>query len=84
VPKLLTQDQKHERAMISQECLLTILTHQFWLIMTFFHLPKEVRATSQHQLQLAIITLTQNTFKSILERAIRSITIEEFAAAYRR
>jgi hypothetical protein len=50
----------------------------------FFHLPKEVRATSQHQLRLTIIILTQNTFKSILEWAIRSITIEEFSTAYRR
>jgi hypothetical protein len=36
VPKLLTQEQKHERAMISQECLLTTPTHQIWLMMAFF------------------------------------------------
>jgi hypothetical protein len=34
--------------------------------------------------QLADITLTQGTFKSNLERPIRTIAIEEFAAAYRR
>jgi hypothetical protein len=34
--------------------------------------------------QPADITLTRGTFKSKLERAIRTITIEEFAAAYRR
>jgi hypothetical protein len=34
--------------------------------------------------QLSDITLTQGTFKSKLERAIRTIAIEEFAAAYRR
>jgi hypothetical protein len=34
--------------------------------------------------QLADFTLTQGTFKSNLEWAIRTIAIEEFAAAYRR
>jgi hypothetical protein len=34
--------------------------------------------------QLAGMTLTQGTFKSNLEQAIRTIAIEEFAAAYRR
>jgi hypothetical protein len=34
--------------------------------------------------QLADITLTQGTFKSKLEGAIRTVTIEDFAAAYRR
>jgi hypothetical protein len=33
--------------------------------------------------QLADITLTQGTFNSKLERAIRTIATEEFAAAYR-
>jgi hypothetical protein len=33
---------------------------------------------------LKSITLTQDTFKSTLERAIRISTTEEFAAAYRR
>jgi hypothetical protein len=33
--------------------------------------------------QLSDITLTLGTFKSKLERAIRTIAIEEFAAAYR-
>jgi hypothetical protein len=31
--------------------------------------------------QLAAITVTQGTFKSKLERAIRTIAIEQFAAA---
>jgi hypothetical protein len=34
--------------------------------------------------QLAGMTLTQGTFQSNLEQAIRTIAIEEFAAAYRR
>jgi hypothetical protein len=34
--------------------------------------------------QLSDIALTQGTFKCKLERAIRTIAIEEFAAAYRR
>jgi hypothetical protein len=34
--------------------------------------------------QLSEITLIQGPFKSKLERAIRTIAIEEFAAAYRR
>jgi hypothetical protein len=34
--------------------------------------------------QLSDITLTQGTFKSKLEQAIRTIAIEEFAAAYQR
>jgi hypothetical protein len=34
--------------------------------------------------QLSDITLTQGTFRSKLEWAIRTIPIEEFAAAYRR
>jgi hypothetical protein len=34
--------------------------------------------------QRAHFTLTQGTFKSKLERAIRNIVIEEVAAAYRR
>jgi hypothetical protein len=85
VPKLLTQEQKPVRVMISQECLLTIPTPQIWLMMTFLkNLSEEKRTTGQHQLPLANITLTQDTFKSNLERAIRIITTEEFAAAYRR
>jgi hypothetical protein len=43
----------------------------------FFQIPKVKE-------QLSDITLTQATFKSQLERAIRTIAIEEFAAAYRR
>jgi hypothetical protein len=52
--------------------------------MTFFYLIKGVTSISQHQLQLATIILTQNTFKGILERAIRTTATREFAAAYRR
>jgi hypothetical protein len=43
----------------------------------FFQIPKVKE-------QLSDITLTQGTFKSKLEWAIRTIAIEEFAAAYRR
>jgi hypothetical protein len=43
----------------------------------FFQIPKVKE-------QLSDITLTQGTFKSKLERVIRTIAIEEFAAAYRR
>jgi hypothetical protein len=41
----------------------------------FFQIPKVKE-------QLSAITLTQGTFKSKLERAIRTIAIEEMAAAY--
>jgi hypothetical protein len=70
--------------MISQECLLAIPTHQIWLMLTFVYLPTAKRTTGQHQLSLANITLTQDTFKCNLEWAIRIITIEEFATAYHR
>jgi hypothetical protein len=43
----------------------------------FFLIPKVKQ-------QLADFTLTQGTFKSNLEWDIRTIAIEEFAAAYRR
>jgi hypothetical protein len=43
----------------------------------FFQIPKVKE-------QLSDITLTQGTFKSKLERAIRTIAIEEFGAACRR
>jgi hypothetical protein len=40
----------------------------------FFILPKEERTTGRYQVPLANITMTQDTFKSNLERAIRIIT----------
>jgi hypothetical protein len=77
VPKLLTKEQKHERVRVSQECFLIIPTHLTCHLLIFFLIPKVKE-------QLENINLTQGTFKSNLEQATRTITIDEFAAAYRR
>jgi hypothetical protein len=62
---------------IRKECFLTTLTHQISHQLTFFLFPE----VKQH---LANVTLTLDTFRSSWERAIRTITTDEFAAAYRR
>jgi hypothetical protein len=46
--------------------------------------PADIFQISKVKEQLSDITLTQGTFKSKLEWAMRTIAIEEFAAAYRR
>jgi hypothetical protein len=67
MPKFLTKEQKHEGVRISQKWFLTTTTHQICHLLTLF-------SSQKVKEQYTIITLTQDTFKSNLERAIRTIS----------
>jgi hypothetical protein len=75
VPKLLTEEQEHERGRISKECF------RITPILTRF-VPADFNLFSKVKEQLGDITLAQDIFNSSLEQVIKTITSEEFVAAY--